>query len=164
MTQRPNVLQRTMRPSTKSYRAAVAAIIRNVQAQHSLSDAELAEQIGCSKETVRNARNENTNLDGVFLASLQFMFGANAIDPFQHMSGARGVPADATVIQDLNTIARLAEAIAQLAKVRDPESERGTDTGPIEAAELMPILLAAQAELDAEIIKTRRAMLQVVGA
>lgn len=164
MSTRPNVLRRTMRPNTKSYRAAVAAIIRSVQAQHGLSDADLAEQIGCSVGTIQNARNERSNLDGVFLANLQFTFGANALDPFQNLSNARGVPEDATVIQDLNTIARLAEAIAGLAKVRDPDSEAGPSTGPNEAAQLLPILIDARAELDAEIASTRRAMLQVVGA
>lgn len=153
MSTRTNVLRRTMRPNTKSYRAAVASIIRSVQAQHGLSDADLAEQIGCSVGTIQNARNERSNLDGVFLANLQFTFGADAIDHFQALSAARGVPEGATVDQDLNTIRRLAEAIAKLADAMEDDSEAGSDIGPTEAKELLPVLRAARSELDKEIAR-----------
>ncbi len=159
-----NVFARNSRPSTKSYRSAVAAIIRAVQAQHHLCDGELAEQLGCSIGTVRNARNEMGNLDGVFLASLQWAFGPDTLDPLQSLSNARGVPENSTCTTDVNPIIKLAEAIGKLAETQRDDSEHGPNTGPSEAVKLLPVLRQARAVLDHEIARvTPLAGLRSVG-
>ncbi len=56
------------RLSSGIYREAVATIVRRIQKAHGLSDSQLAERIGCSAGTVKNARNEASNLDAVTLA------------------------------------------------------------------------------------------------
>jgi transcriptional regulator with XRE-family HTH domain len=151
-----------MRPTTKSYRCSVAETIRNIQAQHGLTDHDLAEQIGCSVGTISNARNERGNLDGVFLMSLQYAFGADAIDPVLALSGARGVPKDATCSVDMNPVVKLAEAIQKLAEAQRPDSEHGGGTGPKEARDLLPVLRAARSVLDHEIARLSP-MLKAVG-
>lgn len=164
MTKSTNVFAKKARPSTKSYRSAVAAIIRTVQAQHHLCDGELAEQIGCSIGTIRNARNEMGNLDGVFLANLQWAFGPDTLDPLQALSDARGVPESATCSTDVNPIIKLAEAIGKLAETQREDSENGQDTGPTEAVKLLPVLRQARAVLDHEIARiTPLATLRSVG-
>lgn len=69
------------RPSSKSYKAAVAQVVREVKAQHGLNDERMAELVGCDKDTIRNAENEETNLNAVTLLSIAYAFGEEAIDP-----------------------------------------------------------------------------------
>ena len=157
-----NVLRRAMRPTTKSYRCSVAETIRLIQAENSLTDHELAEMIGCSVGTISNARNERGNLDGVFLMSLQYAFGADAIDPVLALSAARGVPSGGAGKIDKSPVVILAEAILKLAEAQQTESEHGPDTGPNEAAELLPVLRAARSVLDHEIARISP-MLRAVG-
>lgn len=69
------------RPSSRSYRAAVAQVVREVKARHGLNDERLAELVGCDKDTIRNAENEETNLNAVTLFGLAYAFGEEAIEP-----------------------------------------------------------------------------------
>lgn len=69
------------RPSTRSYRAAVAQVVREVKARHGLNDERLAELAGCDKDTIRNAENEETNLNAVTLFAIAYAFGEDAIEP-----------------------------------------------------------------------------------
>ncbi len=69
------------RPSSRSYRAAVAQVVREVKAKHGLNDERLAELVGCDKDTIRNAENEGTNLNAVTLFSVAYAFGEEAIEP-----------------------------------------------------------------------------------
>lgn len=69
------------RPSSKSYRSAVASVVREVKARHGLNDERMAELVGCDKDTIRNAENEETNLNAVTLLSIAFAFGEEAIEP-----------------------------------------------------------------------------------
>lgn len=69
------------RPSSRSYRAAVAQIVREVKARHGLNDERLAELVGCGEDTIKNAENEATNLNAVTLFSLAYAFGEEAIQP-----------------------------------------------------------------------------------
>ncbi len=69
------------RPSSRSYRAAVAQAVREVKARHGLNDERLAELVGCDKDTIKNAENEETNLNAVTLFGLAYAFGEDAIDP-----------------------------------------------------------------------------------
>jgi DNA-binding XRE family transcriptional regulator len=69
------------RPSSRSYRAGVAQIIRDVKSAHKLSNERLAEIIGCSEQTVANAENECGDLQAVTLLSIAYAFGEEAIAP-----------------------------------------------------------------------------------
>jgi DNA-binding XRE family transcriptional regulator len=74
------------RPTRRAYRAAVAQIIRDVKARHKLSNEALADEIGCHEDTVRNAENENGNLDPVTLLSIAYAFDEEAIDPVRMLT------------------------------------------------------------------------------
>jgi DNA-binding XRE family transcriptional regulator len=69
------------RPSGRSYRRAVADIIRNVKASKKIR----AEDIGCSETTVYNAENENGDLSAVTLLSIAFKYGEDAIAPVREL-------------------------------------------------------------------------------
>ena len=73
------------RPSTRSYRVAVAEIVRNVKARHRLSNERLAEIVGCDKDTIANAENEATNLNAVTLFSIAYAFGEATIEPVRQL-------------------------------------------------------------------------------
>lgn len=72
-------------PSRGSYRAAVAAIIRDLKAIHGLSNERLAERLRCSESTIFNAENENGNLEAVTLLTIAFEFGEAAIEPVRQL-------------------------------------------------------------------------------
>lgn len=73
------------RPTSKSYRVAVAQIIREVKARHRLSNEALAELIGCAEQTVANAENECGDLTAVILLNLGYAFGEEAIEPVRQL-------------------------------------------------------------------------------
>lgn len=96
MASAPNVLYRGPetftrslfgRPSSGSYRAAVAQMIRDVKAQHKLSNERLAEIVGCSEQTVANAETDRAenNLNPVTLLNFAYAFGEDAIDPVRQL-------------------------------------------------------------------------------
>jgi transcriptional regulator with XRE-family HTH domain len=60
---------------------AVAEIVRDVKSKHKLSNERLAELIGCEKQTVANAENENCDLQAVTLMRIAYAFGEEAIAP-----------------------------------------------------------------------------------
>lgn len=71
------------RPSSASYRAAVAQLIREVKARAKLSNERLAEIVGCSEQTIANAETERAenNLNPVTLLNIAYAFGEEAIEP-----------------------------------------------------------------------------------
>lgn len=73
------------RPSRRAYRAAVKQIVLDVQARKGLSDLELADLIGCHKETIENARNEDTSLDVLTLLNIAYAFGEEVIQPVRNL-------------------------------------------------------------------------------
>lgn len=80
------------RPTGKSYRAAVAQVVRDVKAKRKLSNEAFAEEIGCSEGTVCNAENERGNLEAVTLLSIAFVFGEDAIAPVRELYLCRPAP------------------------------------------------------------------------
>ncbi|UAK24206.1 XRE family transcriptional regulator [Sphingomonas nostoxanthinifaciens] len=143
-----NVLARPARPTTKSYRGATKKIVLRIQADHDLSDAELAERIGCSAGTVKNARTEATNLDGVTLASIEHEFGVGSIDPFYALGGARGVPRAGQSACPKNAPLELAEALHRLIATQHPSSDGGVETTKVELRAILPFLRDARGALD----------------
>ena len=73
------------KPSRRSYRAAVKQVVLDIQARKGLSDLELADLIGCHKDTIENARNEETSLDALILLNIAYAFGEEAIHPVRNL-------------------------------------------------------------------------------
>ena len=148
MTLRSNVLARKQRPTTKSYRTAIKTVVLDIQARHGLSDRELADRVGCSQGTIKNARNEASNLDGVTLANIEFEFGPSAIDAFLALGGSRSVPEGATCDTDVNHALELAEALTAIIQTKQPTSPGGVQTIGEEAAAILATLRDARLALD----------------
>ena len=157
MLRQGNVLSRRNRPTTKSYRTAVKRIVLNLQAQHDLTDGELAERLGCSAGTVKNARNEANNLDGVTLANIEYEFGPGAIDPFMSLAGSRAVPEGAHCDSDFNAALPLSQALTAIIATQHENSPGGPRTLAEEVAPIIQQLREARATLDRLILMGERA-------
>jgi len=70
-------------PRQKSYRMAVADVLRAVKREHGLSMVELADRLGCSDQTIRNAMDEDGHdcLSAVTMLRIGFEFGEDALEP-----------------------------------------------------------------------------------
>lgn len=104
------------KPTRRLYRDAVKRIVLDVQARKGLSDLELADLIGCHKETIENARNEETSLDVLTLLNIAYAFGEEAIQPVRNLYLFAAV-------EELTPLERIARAnreiIAALAELDD---------------------------------------------
>lgn len=147
-----NVLSRRSRPVTKSYRAAVKQIILNLQASQGLNDAELAERLGCSASTIKNARTESNNLDGVTLANVEYEFGPGALDPFIGLGGSRAVPLNVKIATGGDPCLALCDALRIIIETQQDNSPGGKMTLPSEVRPHIFKLRAARAELDRLIV------------
>jgi hypothetical protein len=134
-------MDRTAPVTTSEYRRAVAKIIRDLQSEHKLTDLEFAEKIGCSLGTVRNSRNEESDLGGVYLARIEAVFGPGSIDPYLRLGGSRSVPLDA---RDCDPLPSTSAAVHVLAVAKSPESDGGERITHRE-------LLAMEPDIDAAI-------------
>lgn len=70
-------------PRQKSYRLAISDCLRRVKREHGLTLVELAEKLGCSDHTLRNALDEDGTdcLNPVTMLRLGFEFGEDVIEP-----------------------------------------------------------------------------------
>jgi len=155
MTLAANVLARRSRPTTKSYRSAVKAVILGVQGQHGLNDPELAERLGCSSGTIKNARTEASNLDGVTLMNVEYEFGPSALDPVVALGGSRCVPLDVTANDTINAPMEISEALHLLIAAQSPKSEGGVKITAGELQRILPHLRDARQALDMLIEQAR---------
>ena len=73
------------RPTRNGYRAAIKQIILELKARKNLSDQELADLLGCHKETIENAQDEANSLDVVTLLNIAYAFGEDAIEPVRSL-------------------------------------------------------------------------------
>jgi DNA-binding XRE family transcriptional regulator len=75
------------RPSGGSYKIAVAKIIRELKARHSLSNERLAEILGCAEQTIANADKDSpeSNLNPITLLNIAYAFGEEAIAPVRQL-------------------------------------------------------------------------------
>lgn len=133
--------------TTKEYREAVAKIIRDVQAAHGLSDVDFAEIVGCSLGTVRNARNEQSDLCTLFLTRIERHFGAGSIDPVLALGGSRAVPIDAG--EECDALPSTAAAVHRIAVARSPSSPGGERITHQELLDIEPEIDAAIRALSA---------------
>lgn len=92
----PNVLLPMALPTRKDLRAALAQVVRSIQARHGLTDEGLADAIGVSTGTISNVRNERTDLNQETIARLGARFGPEVLDPWSACFGGRNVPKDAS--------------------------------------------------------------------
>lgn len=148
-----NVLLPLALPTQKALRAAVAKIIRRVQHENGLTDEAFADEIGCSVGTVRNARNELTDLNAVTITRIGAKFGAETLDPYAALYGARNVPLDA---EDTDALPSLTAAVHRLAVAQSPASPGGHSVLHTELLDMLPDLLAAQRAINALICRVGR--------
>lgn len=73
------------KPSRNTYRAAIKDIILNIQQSKKLSDLELADFLGCHKDTIENAREQTSSLDVLTLLNIAYAFGEEAIAPVRNL-------------------------------------------------------------------------------
>lgn len=132
-----NVLARRERPTTKSYRAAVKQIVLDLQSEFGLNDQELADRLGCSRGTIKNARAEAADLNGVTLANIEYEFGPAALDPFLALGGSRAVPTLSAAGAEGRASLHLSGVLHALIEAQHPDSDGGAT---ITRAELVPIL------------------------
>lgn len=128
MSCRPSVLSLRARPTQKSYRSAVADIIRKLKAEHRLSNTDLADRIGCSHQTIANAESEDTDIKAVTLLAMEHEFGAGTIDEALVLAGSRAVPM--VNAEDVIEICPLAPTLAfahKLAEATAPNSPGGAE-------------------------------------
>ena len=150
-----NVLPRRSRPTTKSYRSAVKAIITGIQGQQGLNDPELAERLGCSAGTIKNARNEAGNLDGVTLMNVEYEFGPSALDPVLALGGSRSVPLNVGGDDTVSATIELSEVLHLLIAAQSPASDGGVNVTPTELTRILPQLRDARQALDVLIDRAR---------
>lgn len=77
----PNVLPLFDPPVRKSYRAAVKQRVETAKKLSGLTWDDLAESLGCSKDTLTNAVTEENDLSGVTLLRIGYVYGEDAIAP-----------------------------------------------------------------------------------
>lgn len=143
-----NVLLPMAFPTQKALRAAVAQIIRDIQRDHGETDQETADRIGVSVGTVRNARNEETDLNALTIAKIGLVYGCHAVDPYNALYGATAKPRDP---DDTDPLAHLAKAVSTICDMRSVTSPSGPVETPKERLDALPMLRDARRSLDAYI-------------
>jgi transcriptional regulator with XRE-family HTH domain len=73
------------KPSRRAYRAAVKEIILNIQAAKKWTNLELADFLGCHKDTIENVLEETSSLDVITLLNIAYAFGEAAIAPVRNL-------------------------------------------------------------------------------
>jgi uncharacterized protein (DUF433 family) len=82
------------KPTRKGYRAAIKSIVLGIQAAKGWDDQELADFIGCGKETIENARTEAHSLDVLTLLNIAYAFGESAVQPVRDLYLCKPVDAE----------------------------------------------------------------------
>lgn len=140
-------------PTHKALRAAVAKIVRRIQADHDLTDEDFAASVGISEGTVANARKDRTDLNAATIAMIGAKFGVEALDPYAALYGARNVPLEA---DNADAMPSLTGAVHRLAVAQSPSSKGGQSVTHCELLAMLPELRAAQASLNALIVREER--------
>lgn len=145
-----NVLLPMRLPTQKALRSAVANIIRDIQRDHAESDQCTADRLGISVGTIRNARNETTDLNALTIARIGAVYGPHCLDPYNNLYGAT-----ATLVERdcEDPLAHLAKAVSSICDMRCPNSPGGARELPQEQLAALPSLRAARASLDAYIAR-----------
>ena len=139
------VLAQNPAPDTKSYRAAIAAIIRDIQHRARETDQQTADRLGVSVGTIRNARDEKADLSGLTLAKIGSLYGNEALAPFAALSAR-----ECDVCE--NVIPSMAAAMSALALAK----------GPKERFDALPAIKECVEALHSLVLSTERERLRVV--
>lgn len=150
---RNNVLLPIALPTQKNLRGAVSKIICGVQHDMDLTDEELADELGISVGTVRNARNKLTDLNATTIAKIGAKWGPERLDPYSALWGARNVPLE---YDDADALPSMSAAVHRLAVAQSPSSPGGTALLHNELLDMLPDLRAAQARINALIVRAER--------
>lgn len=150
-----NVLLFDKLPARKDLRAAVARIIRSVQHEHHETDEETAQNIGVSIGTVRNARNEESDLNALTIAAIGKRYGPESVYPYMALFGARAVSLDAT-IGNIDALPSMTGAVHKLAVAGSGLSDGGTAVSHNELAAMLPELREASRVINALIARADR--------
>ncbi|WP_310533173.1 XRE family transcriptional regulator [Novosphingobium sp.] len=154
MTDRPiNVLLPMAMPTQKALRDAVANIIRAIQLDRDLCDEAMADALGISVGTVRNARNKKTDLNAVTIARIGARFGLDHLNPYAALYGARNSPLETV---DIDALPSLSGAVHRLAVAQSPSSTGGIALHHSELLEMLPDLRTASAAINALIARAER--------
>lgn len=140
-------------PTHKALRAAVAKIVRRIQADHDLTDEDFACSVGISEGTVVNARKERTDLNAATIAMIGAKFGVEALDPYAALYGARNVPLEA---DNSDALPSLSGAVHRLAVAQSPASRGGASVTHCELLDMLPDLRAALASINSLIVRAER--------
>lgn len=143
-----NVLLPMACPTQKRLREAVANIIRDVQRDFKETDEQTADALGISDGTVRNARNERTDLNAVTIARIGHKYGAHYVDPYHRLYGAC---AQSLQTSKTDPLAPMAESVALLCRMQSQDSDGGRNETPKEQLDALPALKEAARELYAYI-------------
>lgn len=154
MPNRPaNVLLPMAMPTQKALRDAVGNIIRAIQLDLDLCDEAMADALGISVGTVRNARNKKTDLNAVTIARIGAKFGLGRLDPYAALYGARNAPLE---LSDTDALPSLSGAVHRLAVAQSPSSPAGPALHHSELLEMLPDLRTASAAINALIARAER--------
>ena len=141
-------------PTRNELRKALAQIIRSVQAEHGLTDEALADRIGVSDGTIRNVRNERTDLNQETIAKLGARFGPECLDPWSACFGGRNVPKEAS--DGRISLTAVTGSLHKLSVATDDNSDGGGVITHRELADMLPDLKATQRLVNSLIARAER--------
>jgi transcriptional regulator with XRE-family HTH domain len=106
-------------PTTEALREAVAQIIRDLTAQHGITDLELAGQLNVHANTVAAWRNKKNDMGALMIATIGDKYGPESVAPFNALYGAT---AHGIAAQDAAPLRELAEALAAPTQSASPKA------------------------------------------
>lgn len=140
-----NVLLSFALPDTKSLRRAAANIIRDIQRDHEETDQTTADRIGVSVGTIRNIRNEASDISSLTVARIGAVYGVEAVAPYEALYAAASPECS-------EPLTALADAMAALSRAKGPKGEM----------DALPCVKDCIEALSAWIIQTERKRLRAV--
>lgn len=141
-------------PTRNELRAALAQVVRSVQSAHHLTDEALADLIGVSDGTIRNVRNERTDLNQETIAKLGKRFGPECLDPWSACFGGRNVPKDVT--EQRVSLTAITGSLHKLSLATDPDGDGSEVITHRELADMLPDLKATQRLVNSLIARAER--------
>lgn len=148
-----NVLRVNAVEETTRYRSAVAHILLNIQHEHGVTLADIAEDISVSLGTISNAANKKTDLSPTYLNRLGERYGPETLDPYAALSGGRVVP---LCPRDVDALPSLTASVHSIALARSPKSQGGERITHSELLAMLPNLKEAQAAITSLIMQAER--------
>jgi transcriptional regulator with XRE-family HTH domain len=143
-------------PTSKSYQDAVAKIVRRLKLQHGLSDQELADRIGVSRGTIRNADGCKGDLGAVALLRIEHTFGSGEIDLAFELAGSTACPVDLGNEGQDDLLPLLSALMMMIATARSPQSPGGRAETHTEQLAMETLLLDTRRGLNRRLAHLRQ--------